>query len=192
VDGNESLESVLEGVTEGDLGVKRPVKSLSKARREGVLGNCTELGVIGTLNGDALFGEGVCLRGVLMFGRAKDPFVGDFDDDALKPFVGDVGEGGVDKTFIEAGDLGEADARSRVSFEGLFGTTNCGRSAMGSFDISVASACSYGQKIRLNLFSDKGTHLDPSPQLGQDRLSSLLTVSCPACNGSHATAHILV
>jgi hypothetical protein len=30
-----------------------------------------------------------------------------------------------------------------VSFEGLLGTTNCGRSAMGRFGIVVASACSY-------------------------------------------------
>jgi hypothetical protein len=47
-----------------------------------------------------------------MFGRAKDPFIGDLDDDALVAFTGDVGEGGVDKTFIEDGALGEVDARS--------------------------------------------------------------------------------
>jgi hypothetical protein len=49
-----------------------------------------------------------------MFGRAKDPFVGDLDDDALRAFTGDVGEGGVrvDKFFIEDGALGEVAARS--------------------------------------------------------------------------------
>jgi hypothetical protein len=33
-----------------------------------------------------------------------------------------------------------------VSLEGLLGTINCGRSAMGKFGICVASACSYNQK----------------------------------------------
>jgi hypothetical protein len=113
VDGSESLEFVLEGETEGVLGVKRPVKSSSKARREGVFGNGTELVAIGlALNADILFGDGVRPRGASMFGRAKDPFVGDLDDDALGAFTGDVGEGGVDNIFIEDGALGEVDARS--------------------------------------------------------------------------------
>jgi hypothetical protein len=46
-----------------------------------------------------------------MFGRTKDPFIGDLDD-AVRAFTGDVGDGGVDNIFIEDGDLGEADARS--------------------------------------------------------------------------------
>jgi hypothetical protein len=113
VDGSDASEFVLEGETEGVLGVKRPVKSSSKARREGVFGNCTELMAIGlALAADILFGEGERPRGASMFGRAKDPFVGDLDDDALEAFTGDVGEGGVDKIFIEDGALGEADARS--------------------------------------------------------------------------------
>ena len=103
----------MEGETEGVLGVKSPVKSLSKARREGVFGNCTELVAIClVLSADTLFGEGVCSRGVLNLGRVRDPFAGDFDDEALEAFAGDVGEGGVDKIFIEDGALGEADARS--------------------------------------------------------------------------------
>jgi len=146
VDGKESPESVLEGETEGVLGVKSPVKSSSKARREGVFGNGTELVAIClAFSADTLFGEGVCSRGVPSLGRVKDPFSGDFDDEALKAFAGEVGEGGVDKIFIEDGALGEADARSCVSFEGLLGTTNCGRSAMGMFGIWVASACSYNR-----------------------------------------------
>jgi hypothetical protein len=113
VDGSESLEFVLEGETEGVLGVKRPVKSSSKARREGVFGNGTELVAIGlALNADILFGDGERPRGASMFGRAKDPFVGDLDDDALGAFTGDVGEGGVDNIFMEDGALGEVDARS--------------------------------------------------------------------------------
>jgi hypothetical protein len=113
VDGSEALESVLEGETEGVLGVKRPVKSSSKARREGVFGNGTELVAIGlALSADILFGDGERPRGASMFGRAKDPFVGDLDDVALGAFTGDVGEGGVDKIFIEDGALGEVDARS--------------------------------------------------------------------------------
>jgi hypothetical protein len=51
-------------------------------------------------------------EGASMFGRAKDPFVGDLGDDILRAFTGDVGEGGVDKIFIEDGALGEVDARS--------------------------------------------------------------------------------
>lgn len=139
MDGNESLASVLDGETEGVLGVKSPVKSSSKARREGVFGNCTELAVLCfPLTADALFGEGVCPRGVRIFGRVKDPFAGDFDGDALEA----VGEGGVDKILIEDGALGEEDARSCVSFEGLLGMISCGRSTMGRFGIRVASACS--------------------------------------------------
>jgi hypothetical protein len=142
VHGNESLASVLDGETEGVLGVRSPVRSSSKARREGVFGNCTELVAIClALSVDALFGEGVCSRGVPIFGKVKDPFAGDLDDEAFA-FVGDVGEGGVDKIFIDDGALGEADARSCVSFEGLIGTINCGRSAMGRFGIGVAFACS--------------------------------------------------
>lgn len=113
MDGSEALEFVLEGEMEGVLGVRRPVKSSSKARREGVFGNGTELVAIGLVwNVDILFGDGERPRGESMFGRAKDPFVGDLDDDALGAFTGDVGEGGVDKTFIEDGALGEVDARS--------------------------------------------------------------------------------
>jgi hypothetical protein len=97
------------------------------------------------LSADTLFGEGVCSRGVLNLGRVRNPFAGDFDDEALEAFAGDVGEGGVDKIFIEDGALGEADARSCVSFEGLLGTISCGRSTMGRFGIRVASACSYNQ-----------------------------------------------
>lgn len=59
MDGSEAPESVLEGETEGVLGVKRPVKSSSKAWREGVLGNGTELVAIGlALDTDILFGDG--------------------------------------------------------------------------------------------------------------------------------------
>ena len=113
MDGNEALESVLEGETEGVLGVKRPVKPSSKARREGVFGNGTVLVAIGlALEADILFGDGERPRGASKFGRAKDPFVGDLDDDTLGAFAGDVGEGGVDKIFIEDGALGEVDARS--------------------------------------------------------------------------------
>jgi hypothetical protein len=102
----------LEGET-GDLGVKRPVKSSSKARRDGVFGNCTELVAIALIFvADILFGEGVRRRGMSMFGRANDAFVGDFDGDVFEAFLGDVGEGGVDKILIEDGALGEADARS--------------------------------------------------------------------------------
>ena len=45
---------------------------------------------------------------------------------------GEVGEGGVAKveTEAEADALGEADARSRVRFEGFAGRISCGRSAM--------------------------------------------------------------
>ena len=39
MDGKESLGSALDGDVEGVFGVIRPVKSSSKARREGVLGN---------------------------------------------------------------------------------------------------------------------------------------------------------
>lgn len=107
------MEFVLVGETEGVLGVKRPVKSSSKVRREGVFGNGTELVAIGlAFDADILFGDGERPRGVLMLGRAKDPFVGGLDDDALKAFTGDVGEGGVDRIFIEDGALGEVDARS--------------------------------------------------------------------------------
>jgi hypothetical protein len=138
VDGNESPASVLDGETDGVLGVRSPVKSSSKARREGVLGNCTVLVAIClALSADTLFGEGVCSRGVEILGR--EGFVGDFEADALDAFAGDVGEGGVDNIFIEDGALGEADARSWVSFEGLVGTINCGRSAMGRFGMEVAS-----------------------------------------------------
>jgi len=113
VDGSESSEFVLEGETEGVLGVKRPVKSSSKARREGVFGNGTELVAIGlALHAGNLVGEVERPRGTSMFGRVKDPFVGDLNDDAPGAFKGDVGEGGVDKIFIEDGALGEADARS--------------------------------------------------------------------------------
>ena len=86
------------------------------------------------LDADILFGEGERPRGGSMFGRA-DPFVKDLDDDALGAFTGDVGEGGVDNIFIEDGALGEVDARSWVSLEGLLGTINCGRSAIGMFGI---------------------------------------------------------
>ena len=144
MDGNESLASVLDGETDGVLGVRSPVRSSSKARREGVFGNCTELVPIClALSADALFGESVCSRGMPNLSRVEDSFVGDFEDDALEDFAGDVGEGGVDKIFIEDGALGEADAKSCVSFDGLLGTINCGRSAMGRFGIWVASACSY-------------------------------------------------
>lgn len=111
--GNESLASVLDGETDGVLGVRSPVKSSSKARREGVFGNCTELVAIClALSPDTLFGEGVCSRGVPILGRVENSFAGDFDDEVLEAFAGDVGEGGVDKIFIEDGALGEADARS--------------------------------------------------------------------------------
>ena len=146
MDGSEASELVLEGETEGVLGVKRPVKSLSKARREGVFGNGTELAAIGlALEAIVLFGEGEGPRGTSMFGRTKDPFVGDLDD-AVRAFAGDVGDGGVDNIFIEDGDLGEEDARSCVSLEGLLGMISCGRSAMGRFGIGFASACSYNPK----------------------------------------------
>lgn len=113
MDGKESLGSVLEGETEGVLGVKSPVKSSSKARREGVFGNGTELVAIClALSADTLFGEGVLSRGVPILCRVKHPFSGDFDDEALEAFAGEVGEGGVDKIFIEDGALGEEDARS--------------------------------------------------------------------------------
>ncbi len=113
MDGNKSPEFVLDGETEGVLGVKRPVKSSSKARREGVFGNGTELMAIGlALDADILFSEGEHPQGASIFGRAGDPFVGDLDDNALEAFTGDVGEGGVDRIFIEDGALGEADARS--------------------------------------------------------------------------------
>ena len=110
--GNESLASVLDGETDGVLGVRSPVKSSSKARREGVFGNCTELVAIClALSTDTLFGECVCSRGVPILGRVEDSFDGNFNE-ALEAFAGDVGEGGVDKIFIEDGVLGEADARS--------------------------------------------------------------------------------
>jgi hypothetical protein len=116
VDGSEAPGFVLEGETEGVLGVKRPVKSSSKARREGVSGNCTELVAIGlALDADLLLGECECPQETSTFGKARDPFAGDLDDDALGAFTGDVGEGGVDKIFIEDGALGEADARNWVS-----------------------------------------------------------------------------
>jgi hypothetical protein len=113
VDGSEALAFVLEGEPEGVLGVRRPVKSSSKARREGVLGNGMVLVAIDlALHADILFGDGERPRGASMFGRVKDAFVGDLDDDALGAFTGDVGEGGVDKIFVEDGALGEVDARS--------------------------------------------------------------------------------
>ena len=117
MDGSEALGFLLVGETEGDSGVKRPVKLSSKARWEawweGVFGNCMELMAIGpALNADILLGEGECPQEASMFGRAKDSFVGDSDDDALGAFTGAVGEDGVDKIFIEDGALGEADARS--------------------------------------------------------------------------------
>ena len=113
MDGSEASEPVLEGDTEGVLGVKRPVKSSSKARREGVFGNGTELVVINlALDAEILFGDGERPRGTSMLGRGKDPFSGDLDDDTLVAFTGDVGEGGVDKIFMEDGALGEVDARS--------------------------------------------------------------------------------
>ena len=111
------------------------------ARREGVFGNGTRPVAIGlALDADILFGDDERPRGVSMFDRAKEHFVGDLDADALGAFTGDVGEGGVDKTFIEEGALGDVDARSLVRLEGLLGTINCGRSAMGMFGIWVASA----------------------------------------------------
>ncbi len=113
MDGNKLPEFVLDGKTEGVFGVKRLVKSSSKAWQEGVFGNGMELMAIGlALDTDILFGEGEYLRGASIFGRAGDPFVGDLDDNALEAFTGDVGEGGVDRIFIEDGALGEADARS--------------------------------------------------------------------------------
>ena len=113
MDGNESSGSVLEGETEGVFGVIRPVRSSSKARREGVLGNCTEFVAKGLgCDADTLL-AGVCLREASEFGRTEDPFRGDLNvGDALEPFAGDVGEGGDDNIFTEDGDLGEADARS--------------------------------------------------------------------------------
>jgi len=86
---------------------------------------------------------GVCPRRESRLDRAGRTFAGDFDEiDALESFVGDVGEGGVDKIFTEDGALGEADANNCVSFDGLGGTINCGRSAIGRFGVSSASACS--------------------------------------------------
>ena len=85
------------------------------------------------LDAEDLLDEGVYLRWESKSDKAEDSFAGVFD--ALEAFVGDVGEGGVDKIFTEDGDLGEADANSCVSFEGLGGTTNCGRSAIGRFGI---------------------------------------------------------
>jgi hypothetical protein len=107
----------LEGETEGVLGVRRPVRSSSKARREGVFGNCTEFVVNGLVfDAEALLDAGVCLRETPEFGRTEDPFVGDFNVgdvlEALGVFTGDVGECGVDNIFTEDGDLGEEDARS--------------------------------------------------------------------------------
>lgn len=113
MDGRESPRFVLEGDTEGVLGVKRPLKSSIKARREGVFGNCTEPVAIGVaFDADTLFGEHERPRGASILGRVKDPFVGDLDAIALRAFTGDVGEGGVDRIFMEDGDFGEADARS--------------------------------------------------------------------------------
>jgi hypothetical protein len=107
----------LEGETEGVLGVRRPVRSSSKARREGVFGNCTEFAAKGlAFDADTLLDVGVCLREAPVFGRTDDPFVGDCNVgdvfEALGVFTRDVGEGGVDNIFIEDGDLGEDDARS--------------------------------------------------------------------------------
>ena len=96
---------------------------------------------------DLLDDDGVYLRWESKSDRMEDAFTGVFDesDATLEAFVGDVGEGGVDKIFTEDGDLGEDDANSCVSFEGLVGTINCGRSAIGRFGIWSASACSYNQ-----------------------------------------------
>lgn len=122
---------------EGVRGVKRPVKSSSNARREGVLGNGT---------------------GFMVVERAFE-----VEDDALEAFVGDVGEGGVDKIFTEDGALGEADANSCVSFEGLAGTISCGRSAIGRFGIWSASACSCNQ-IRIKCLCSARTGSRTSTQ----------------------------
>jgi hypothetical protein len=107
----------LEGETEGVLGVRRPVRSSSKARRDGVLGNCTEFVAMGlAFDADALLDAGVGLREASLVGGMGNPFVGDFNVgdvlDALGVFTGDVGEGGVDNILTEDGDLGEEDARS--------------------------------------------------------------------------------
>lgn len=117
MDGNESSGSVLEGETEGVFGVIRPVRSSSKARREGVLGNCTEFVAKGLdCDGDALLDAGVCPREAPEFDKTEDPFGGDLNVgdtlEALGAFAGDVGEGGDDNIFTEDGDLGDADARS--------------------------------------------------------------------------------
>jgi len=85
------------------------------------------------LEDDDLLDEGVYLRWGSKSVKTEDTFVGVFDES--NAFVGDVGEGGVDKIFTEDGDLGEADANSCVSFDGLGGTINCGRSAIGRFGI---------------------------------------------------------
>jgi hypothetical protein len=122
VDGKESLGSALDDDEEGVFGVRRPVKSSSNARREGVLGNGTELVAANrVLEAEDLLDEGVYLRWESKSDRTEDAFTGVFDesDATLEAFVGDVGEGGVDRIFTEDGDLGEADANSCVSFEGL-------------------------------------------------------------------------
>ena len=145
------------------------------------------------LEAEDLLDEGVYLRWESKSVRAEDTFTGVFDEsDALEAFVGDVGEGGVDKIFTEDGDLGEADANSCVSFEGLGGTINCGRSAIGRFGIWSASACSCNQNQTKCLSGLVGTYLDPTPEFRQDDLPSLFTVSSPACDGRHATTHIFV
>ena len=98
------------------------------------------------LEAEDLLDVGVCLRREPKSDRTEGTFAGDFEEsDALEVFVGDVGEGGVDKIFTEDGALGEADANSCVSFEGLGGTINCGRSAIGRFGVWSASACNYNQ-----------------------------------------------
>src|SRR6266702_511752 len=103
----------------------------------------------------------------------EDIFAGDLDEgDALEYFVGDVGEGGVDKIFTEDGALGEADANSCVSFEGLAGTINCGRSAIGKFGVWSASACSCNQIQTKCLGIARGDHVPrPNAAVSTGRLA---------------------
>lgn len=144
---------------------------------------------------DLLADDGVYLRWESKSDRTEDAFTGVFDerDATLEAFVGDVGEGGVDKIFTEDGDLGEADASSCVSFEGLGGTINCGRSAIGRFGIWSASACSCNQNQTRSLkWARGGAYLDPTSELRQEDSPSLFTIGSPACDGRHATTHIFV
>lgn len=80
--------------------------------------------------------DGVIGKGIA---NSRDFLVGDFVGD----FEGErVGEPGVARIVAEEGDFGEAEARRRVSVDGLATVGSAGRSAAGILGIGESPECS--------------------------------------------------